>query len=60
MQVETVQNNLTHQLDIFGRWLSVIVLVVVVAAFLLAKFRAGEPWHGAFEVWGRVRHACWA
>ncbi|KAI8465790.1 MAG: cation transporting ATPase [Monoraphidium minutum] len=47
--VETVNNNLTRQLDVFGRWLAVLVLLVVVASFLLAKFRANESWRGAFE-----------
>ena len=50
MQVEVVNNNLTRQMDIFGRWLSLLVLIIMIAAFLLARFRANEPWQGAFEV----------
>jgi P-type E1-E2 ATPase len=50
--VETMTNNLTRQMDIFGRWLSLIVLFIIVLAFLLAKFRANESWQGAFEVHG--------
>ncbi|GBF97304.1 carbonate dehydratase [Raphidocelis subcapitata] len=47
--VEVVTNNLEKQMSVFGRWLAVIVLFIVVAAFLLAKFRAGETWQDAFE-----------
>jgi len=49
-------NNLERQMEVFGRWLSVIVVFIIVAAFLLARFRAKESWQGAFEVRvGRVR-----
>ena len=47
--VETVQNNLSRQLDVFGRWLSLFVLLIVIAAFLLARFRAHQDWKDAFE-----------
>ncbi|KAI8469567.1 MAG: cation transporting ATPase [Monoraphidium minutum] len=47
--VETVNNNLEHQLSIFGRWLAVVVVLIIVAAFLLAKFRANQDWKAAFE-----------
>jgi hypothetical protein len=49
-QVEVVTNNLEKQMSVFGRWLAVIVLLIVVAAFLLAKFRARETWQDSFEV----------
>jgi magnesium-transporting ATPase (P-type) len=42
-------NNLEKQMDVFGRWLSVLVVLIIVAAFLLARFRARESWQGAFE-----------
>ena len=47
--VETVQNNLVRQMDIFGRWLVVVVMGIMLLAFLLARFRAGESWRGALE-----------
>ena len=47
--VEVVQNNLSRQMDVFGRWLSVVVVFIIVAAFLLARFRAHQDWKDAFE-----------
>jgi hypothetical protein len=53
-----VTNNLMRQMDIFGRWLGVIVVLIIVAAFLLARFRANDTWKDAFEV-GRGRGWWW-
>jgi len=51
-QVEVVNNNLTKQMDIFGRWVALIVLAVMLASLLLARFRAGTSWQSAVAVRG--------
>jgi magnesium-transporting ATPase (P-type) len=48
-QVEQVKTNLIIQMEILGRWLAIIVLVIALGALLLAKFRANEPFTKAFE-----------
>ncbi|WIA43029.1 hypothetical protein OEZ86_009562 [Tetradesmus obliquus] len=46
--VDNVRNNLVHQLEILGRWLSVMVLVVGVITLLLAVYRGGNSFRLAF------------
>jgi uncharacterized membrane protein YvbJ len=36
-------------MEILGRWLAIIVIIIAVAALLLAHFRAHEPFTDAFE-----------
>lgn len=48
LQVDNVRNNLVHQLEILGRWLSVMVLVVGVITLLLAVYRGGNSFRLAF------------
>lgn len=48
-QVEPVKTNLLIQMQILGRWLSIIVIILAVAAFLLAMFRADEGFTHSFE-----------
>eukprot|EP00775_Hariotina_reticulata_P008890 gene8890-9068_t len=48
-QVETVKTNLLIQMEILGRWLATIVVLIALGAFLLAYFRAHEPFVKAFE-----------
>lgn len=49
LQVENVKNNLVLQLEILGRWLAVLVVVIALIAFLLAMFHAGNNFKAAFE-----------
>lgn len=49
LQVENVKNNLLLQLEILGRWLAVLVVVIALIAFLLAMFHAGNNFKTAFE-----------
>uniref|UniRef100_A0A383V2S6 Cation-transporting P-type ATPase N-terminal domain-containing protein n=1 Tax=Tetradesmus obliquus TaxID=3088 RepID=A0A383V2S6_TETOB len=46
--VDNVRNNLVHQLEILGRWLSVMVLIVGVITLLLAVYRGGNSFRLAF------------
>lgn len=48
-QVKPIKTNLLVQLELLGRWLSVMVFIVVVAAFLLAKFKQHETFVEAFK-----------
>jgi magnesium-transporting ATPase (P-type) len=48
-QVDNVRNNLVHQLEILGRWLAIMVLIVGFITLMLAHFRAGNPFGKAFE-----------
>ncbi|KAG1675876.1 hypothetical protein FOA52_001533 [Chlamydomonas sp. UWO 241] len=48
-QVETTRTNLLIQMEILGRWLAVIVVVIAVAAFLLALLHADEGFTSSFE-----------
>jgi magnesium-transporting ATPase (P-type) len=48
LQVDNVRNNLVHQLEILGRWLALMVLVVGFITLMLAHFRAGNPFSAAF------------
>jgi cation transport ATPase len=48
-QVEQVKTNLIIQMEILGRWLAIVVLVIALGAFLLALLRAKEPFTHAFE-----------
>ncbi len=41
-QVAEAPNNLLYQLEVLGRWLVVLVLVVALVAFLLALLRARQ------------------
>ena len=43
-----VKTNLLIQLEVLGRWIAVVVLIVALASFFLARFRAGETWVAAF------------
>ncbi|KAF6261592.1 cation transporting ATPase [Scenedesmus sp. NREL 46B-D3] len=47
--VDNVRNNLVHQLEILGRWLAILVLIVGFITLMLAHFRAGNPFGQAFE-----------
>ena len=47
--MDTVKTNLLIQMEILGRWLATIVVVIAVGAFLLALFRAKEGFGTAFE-----------
>jgi magnesium-transporting ATPase (P-type) len=49
LQVDNVRNNLVHQLEILGRWLAIMVLLVGFITLMLAHFRAGNPFTKAFE-----------
>jgi magnesium-transporting ATPase (P-type) len=44
-----VKNNLLLQLEILGRWLAVLVVIIALVAFLLAMFHAGNNFKTAFE-----------
>lgn len=48
-QVEQVKTNLIIQMEILGRWLAIIVVVIALGAFLLALLHAKEPFTDAFE-----------
>ena len=48
-QVEAVKTNLIIQMEILGRWLATVVVVIALGAFLLAFFRAKESFSHAFE-----------
>lgn len=48
-QVENIKTNLVVQLEVLGRWLTVAVAIIAVAAFLLAKFYANESFSEAFK-----------
>ena len=48
-QVDNIKNNLTHQLEILGRWLAIFVAVLAIISFLLALFRANQNFKTAFE-----------
>eukprot|EP00879_Flechtneria_rotunda_P004077 GHRR01004322.1.p1 GENE.GHRR01004322.1~~GHRR01004322.1.p1 ORF type:complete len:859 (+),score=261.06 GHRR01004322.1:236-2812(+) len=48
-QVDTVRTNLLVQMEILGRWLATIVVLIAIGAFLLAFFRAKEGFTNAFE-----------
>jgi magnesium-transporting ATPase (P-type) len=47
--VETVKTNLLIQMEILGRWLATIVVLIALGAFLLAFLHAKEPFVEAFE-----------
>jgi magnesium-transporting ATPase (P-type) len=49
VQVDNIKNNLTHQLEILGRWLAIFVAVLALISFLLALFRANQDFKMAFE-----------
>lgn len=48
-QVENVKTNLLVQMEILGRWLAIIVLLIAIGAFLLALLHAHEPFAEAFK-----------
>jgi hypothetical protein len=48
-QVEQVKTNLLIQMEILGRWLAIIVVLIAVGAFLLALLHAHEPFAEAFK-----------
>jgi hypothetical protein len=48
-QVENVKTNLLVQMEILGRWLAIIVVLIAVGAFLLALLHAHEPFAEAFK-----------
>jgi magnesium-transporting ATPase (P-type) len=48
LQVDNVRNNLVHQLEILGRWLALMVLIVGFITLMLAHFRGGNPFSAAF------------
>lgn len=48
-QVEQVKTNLIIQMEILGRWLAIIVVLIAVGAFLLALLHAHEPFAEAFK-----------
>jgi P-type E1-E2 ATPase len=48
-QVEQVKTNLLIQMEILGRWLAIIVVLIAVGAFLLALLHAHEPFDEAFK-----------
>lgn len=48
-QVENMKTNLMLQMEILGRWLATIVVLIAVGAFLLALLYAREPFVQAFE-----------
>ncbi|KAG2429432.1 hypothetical protein HYH02_014087 [Chlamydomonas schloesseri] len=47
--VESAQNNLVLQLEVLGRWLVLLVLVIGLIAFLLALLHADQGFKEAFE-----------
>lgn len=47
--VESTRTNLVVQLEIFGRWISIIVIIIAVSAFLIAMFVGKEEWGDAFN-----------
>jgi P-type E1-E2 ATPase len=47
--VENVKTNLIIQLEILGRWLAIVVLIIALISFFLAHYRAGESWVDAFS-----------
>ncbi|WIA15444.1 hypothetical protein OEZ85_002091 [Tetradesmus obliquus] len=48
-QVENAKTNLLVQMEILGHWLATIVCIIALGAFLLAFFKAKEPFAHAFE-----------
>ena len=48
-QVEAGKTNLIVQMEILGRWLATIVVLIAFGAFMLAHFHAKEPFSTAFE-----------
>lgn len=44
-----MKNNLLHQLEILGRWLSIMVAVIALISFLLALLYVKLDFKGAFE-----------
>lgn len=42
LQVENVKTNLLIQMEILGRWLATIVLLIALGAFLLAYLRCAR------------------
>jgi magnesium-transporting ATPase (P-type) len=44
-----VKTNLLIQLEVLGRWLAIVVGVIALTSFLLARFRVGEAWVDAFS-----------
>ncbi|WIA35644.1 hypothetical protein OEZ86_004058 [Tetradesmus obliquus] len=48
-QVENTKTNLLVQMEILGHWLATIVCIIALGAFLLAFFKAKEPFAHAFE-----------
>jgi P-type E1-E2 ATPase len=49
MQVENVKTNLLIQLEILGRWIAIVVFIIALTSFLLARFRVQEAWVDAFS-----------
>ncbi|KAG2431550.1 hypothetical protein HXX76_009564 [Chlamydomonas incerta] len=47
--VESARNNLVHQLEVLGRWLVLLVLIIGLVAFLLALLHADQGFKEAFE-----------
>ncbi|KAI8462702.1 MAG: cation transporting ATPase [Monoraphidium minutum] len=47
--VDTARNNLLHQLEILGRWLTVLVAAIALISFLLALLVRGFGVSGAFS-----------
>lgn len=48
-EVEHVKTNLIIQMEILGRWLAIVVLLIAIGALLLAFLHAKEPFAHAFE-----------
>jgi magnesium-transporting ATPase (P-type) len=49
MQVDSTRNNLMVQLEVLGRWLAVLVLIMALVAFLLSLLVVGNPFAEAFS-----------
>ena len=48
-EVEQVKTNLIIQMEILGRWLAIIVVLIAIGALLLAFLHAHEPFAEAFK-----------
>ena len=48
-EVKSTKTNLVVQMEVLGRWLACIVLLIALTAFLLAHLRAHESFADAFE-----------
>jgi len=57
-KVENVKTNLLIQMEILGRWLASIVVIIAIGAFLLAFLHAKESFSHAFESAVAIAGAC--